>query len=186
MNVDQYLDTLARQLAEAAAVGGPETVELAERLAGPLRATARLVIQDALSDAMTELTLDLAPGTAEMRLHGRELSFVVTPAPGAGAGRAQETGATAGDATSVWPTPGSSVGEEPSDADAADSGTARITFRPPDRLKAQIEAAAERESLSVNAFLIRTLTGVLRPAPTPPPSQASAVSGGNRLDGWVL
>ena len=28
----------------------------------PLRATARLVIQDALSDAMTELTLDLAPG----------------------------------------------------------------------------------------------------------------------------
>jgi hypothetical protein len=186
MNVDQYLDTLARQLAEAAAVGGPETVELAERLAAPLRATARLVIQDALSDAMTELTLDLAPGTAEMRLHGRELSFVVSGAVRPGDDPTPMTEATPAEGAGAWPAAGSSVGEEPGDADPGDSGTARITFRPPDRLKAQIEAAAERESLSVNAFLIRTLTGVLRPSPPPPPSQPSSASGGNRLDGWVI
>jgi HicB family len=39
--------------------------------------------------------------------------------------------------------------------------TARINFRPPEHLKARIEAAAARDGLSVNAWLVRVTSGVL-------------------------
>jgi hypothetical protein len=77
MNLDVYLTALTRQLGDAAALGGDDMVELAERLATPLQSSVRLVLQDALSDAMQELTLELAPGSAEMRLRGRDIAFVV-------------------------------------------------------------------------------------------------------------
>jgi hypothetical protein len=169
MNLDTYLTALTRQLADAAALGGDEMVELAERLAAPLQSTARLVLQDVLADAMQEVTLDLAPGSAELRLRGREISFVVTrPA-------APESG---GEGVAEPQEPG-----EP--AESGEVGTARISFRPPDRLKAQIEAAAEREGLSVNAFLVRTLTAALRPAAATPARSSQRLLGGERLEGWV-
>jgi hypothetical protein len=59
---------------------------------------------------------------------------------------------------------------------------ARISFRPPDHLKARIEDAAEREGLSVNAFLVRTLTGALDPGGAPSPRTDS--QGASRVEGW--
>lgn len=177
MNVDLYLTALTRQLADAAALGGDEMVELAERLAAPLQSTARLVLQDALADAMQEVTLELAPGSAELRLRGREISFVVTRPAGPGAVESQPAG------------PGyvTDTGRAAEPSESGEAGTARISFRPPDRLKAQIEAAAEREGLSVNAFLVRTLTAALRPAaPTSAPARfGGRAMGGQRLEGWV-
>jgi hypothetical protein len=75
-------------------------------------------------------------------------------------------------------------------ADSGEAGTARISFRPPDRLKAQIEAAAEREGLSVNAYLVRTLTAALRPAAAAASTTVTTrvtrrPLGGERLEGWV-
>lgn len=186
MNVDIHLATLREQLAAAAAMGGAETVELAERLAAPLEAAARLVIQDALSDAMQEVTLELAPGSVDVRVRGRDISFAVTRPP--------VLPVASGDVT-VTPPMAPSV--EAVEDDGAETGTARISFRPSDRLKGQIEAAAEREGLSVNAFLVRTLTAALRQpgaggtglpsAPSAPTAPgARATSGyGNRLEGWV-
>jgi hypothetical protein len=178
MNVDVHLLALTRQLADAAALGGDEMVELAERLALPLQSAARLVLQDALSEAMQEVTLELAPGSAEMRLRGRDIDFVVTRPSGSPA-------AVDGDDVAMASSAGADDGasEPPSEA-----GTARISFRPPDWLKAQIEAAAEREGLSVNAFLVRTLTAALRPTlQKPAPTDLGTPQGrsGSRLDGWV-
>ena len=179
MNLDVHLATLTRQLADAAALGGDEMVELAERLASPLQAAARLVLQDALSEVMHEVTLELAPGSAELRLRGREVSVVVNrpTAPTTPAADA----ATPSDATMA------PLEDEPAEG-GSEAGTARISFRPPDRLKAQIEAAAEREGLSVNAFLVRTLTAALRPpAPRVTEADGPARGGrGERLDGWVF
>lgn len=188
MDVNLYLTRLREQLAASAAVGGDETVELAERLAAPLEAAARLVIQDALSDAMQEITLDLAPGMVDVRVRGRDIAFVVTrpaaPVPAVPAATA-----------SSEPSHGAIMASPRDDAGAdlsSEAGTARISFRPPDRLKAEIEAAAEREGLSVNAFLVRTLTAALRegrtPPPTPPrsaPGQLTQRGSGQRLEGWV-
>lgn len=177
MNLDVHLMALSRQLADAAALGGEEMVELADRLAAPLQASARLVLQDALSEAMQEVTLELAPGSAELRLRGRDVDFVVTPPPAPSA---------AGDAmTAPLRLTKDDADQEPS----AETGTARISFRPPETLKAQIEAAAEREGISVNAFLVRTLTAALRPAPERPLNVDRGVPegrNGSRLEGWVF
>jgi hypothetical protein len=65
---------------------------------------------------------------------------------------------------------------------AEDEGvTARINFRPPEHLKTRIEEAAGREGLSVNAWLVRAVSGVLGAArPEKRPS-----SGGQSFTGWV-
>lgn len=180
MNLDPHLLNLSRQLADAAALGGDEMAELAERLAAPLQASARLILQDALSEAMQEVTLELAPGSAEMRLRGRDIDFVVNRP-------SSPVGDVSGhDDVTVMPLRISKddAGQEPS----AESGTARISFRPPEALKAQIEAAAEHEGLSVNTFLVRTLTAALRTAPQRPLKVDPGVRegrNGSRLEGWV-
>lgn len=169
MELNTYVDALQSQLALAAAAGGNEAVEMAERLSAPLDAAARLVLQDALSDAAQEITREMAPGSVEVRLRGRELSFVVTPA--ASFGSAEET--SAGDVQGAG-----ARGSEPS----GEGATSRISFRPPDHLKARIEDAAEREGLSVNAFLVRTLTGALEPGRAS--STRTDSRGATRVDGW--
>lgn len=172
MELTRYVDSLQQQLAVAAVAGGPEAEAVAERLAAPLDSAVRLTLQEAVVDAAAEITLALAPGSVDVRLAGRGLAFVVTPAPS--------------EASAEMTSP-----VTPSAADEGDEGgTSRITFRPSDRLKADIEAAAEQQGLSVNAFLVRTLTGAVRgagsagPAATPATAQ-STQSGGQRLSGWV-
>ncbi|MFC7489380.1 MULTISPECIES: histidine kinase [unclassified Knoellia] len=173
MELTRYVDSLQQQLAVAAAAGGPEAEAVAERLAAPLDSAVRLTLQEAVVDAAAEITLALAPASVDVRLAGRGLAFVVSGAPEA----------TTPVTSSVTPSRTTEEGDE--------GGTSRITFRPSDRLKADIESAAEREGLSVNAFLVRTLTLVVRPS-GPSASTASSPSGpvttpqgGQRLSGWV-
>ena len=60
---------------------------------------------------------------------------------------------------------------------ASDDGlTSRITLRLPEGLKASIEAAAAREGISVNSWLVRALS-----RSTAPPSRRP----GNRLQGFA-
>src|SRR2546423_14562482 len=81
MDLALYVDQLQRQLAMAAESGGEEASAVVERLAAPLDAAIRLTLQDALAVAAEEITCELAPGSVEVRLRGRELEFVVTPPP---------------------------------------------------------------------------------------------------------
>lgn len=168
MELGGYVEALRAQLATAAAAGGESAIEIAERLTGTLDAAARLVIQDALSDAAQEITRDLAPGAVELRLRGRELTFVVTPPPAF-----EGVGESTADTSRVG-------GRSPEPA--GEGVTSRITFRPPDHLKARIEDAAEREGLSVNAFLVRTLTAALDLGRTP--STTTDTKGAARVEGW--
>jgi HicB family len=66
--------------------------------------------------------------------------------------------------------------------DSAEGGTARLTVRLMDQLKAEVEAAADREGLSVNAFLVRMLAAAVQSG-SPTPRQPG--EGGNRISGWV-
>ncbi len=65
----------------AAEAGGDEARALAERLITPLDSATRLVLLEALSDAASEITQELAPGSVDLRLRGREPEFVVTQPP---------------------------------------------------------------------------------------------------------
>src|SRR5215471_773707 len=81
MDLTPYVSNLRHELAVAADAGGDDARALAERLTAPLESAVRLVLLDALSAAAAEITRDLAPGSVDLRLRGREPSFVVTPPP---------------------------------------------------------------------------------------------------------
>lgn len=54
---------------------------------------------------------------------------------------------------------------QPQPLPAEDGPSARITLRLPESLKAQVEAAAERERVSVNTWLVRAIARSLGPRP---------------------
>ena len=154
MQISTYVEALQRQLLSAAAAGGPETEEIASRLAAALDAAARLAILDALSDAAGEITRDLAPGSVDVRLRGRDVEFAVTPATAPEA-------LGAGPVVPTEPVTAQQGGEAGEDSD--DAATSRTTLRLPDALKSRAEAAAANEGVSLNTWLVRAITTALEP-----------------------
>jgi hypothetical protein len=147
MDLSPYVDQLRRELAASAELGGDDARALAERLTGPLEASLRLALLSALSSAAEEITSQLAPGSVDVRLRGGDLGFVVTPPP----------------ADEHEPEPAAAP-PPPAPAEADEGGTARITLRLPEQLKARIEDAAGREGFSVNTWLVRAVSRGLDPA----------------------
>lgn len=141
MELGRYVGDLQRQLVDAAESGAEDTRAVAERLAAGLDAVARLVLLDVLSAAVGEITRDLAPGSVDLRLRGREIEFVVTQ-------------------------PNT---EPDSDARVAaivelnDASTSRTTLRLPDALKTLVDEAAAADGMSVNTWLVRAIAASLEP-----------------------
>ena len=156
MELQRYVDEVSRQLAVAAETGGEQARELAARLAAALESVTRLTLLEALGEAAAEITRELAPGSVEVRLRGREPEFVVNVAQD--------------DAT-----------HEPIDY-RDDAAMTRINLRLPDQLKGRIEAAAEREGVSINAWLVRAAAAAVERR-EPRPGRASR--GGQNYRGWV-
>jgi len=175
MDLHPYVDELGRQLLVAAEAGGDDTRAVAERLTAALESATRLVLLDALSAAADAITVDLAPGSVEVRLRGRDPEFVVTP-PEPDAPSSDDPSALA---RSI-PEPVSSPGP-----DTDDGGTSRLTLRMPESLKLRIEEAAGRDGVSVNAWLTRTIADAMDPGHRAPPSGQRGPSGGQRVTGWA-
>jgi hypothetical protein len=179
VDLNPFVEDLRQQLLVAAEAGGDDALALAERLVAPLQASTRLVLLDALAAAAAEITLDLAPGSVDVRLRGRDPEFVVTSPPSD-----DVTGPDATFAPEPVPTATVARATAPSDAEL-DAGTSRVTLRLPEALKVRIEDAAGRDGLSVNAWLVRTLTGALDPTDTGGRGARRAPSAGDRYVGWV-
>ena len=174
MELETYVDKLREQLAVAAAAGGEEAQSLARRLTAALDSAARLTLLDALSAAAAEITSELAPGSVELRLRGGEPEFVVTVPPA-------DTGEQPG---SREPTGGQATSAVVAAAAAGEGATARINLRLPDQLKSQVEQSADREGLSINAWLVRAVAAAVdRGQPGPQHEQRTARSG-QRYRGW--
>ena len=60
--------------------------------------------------------------------------------------------------------------------------SARISLRLPELLKADIDAAASRESISVNTWLVRAARTALNPVR---PANRGEVRSGHHIRGWV-
>jgi hypothetical protein len=133
MQLDNHIQAIQQELAASAATGDEPTSEAARRLSEGLAATLHLHFLDLLGEVALELTGPLEDGRIEVRLAGREpeLAFVPDIAPDAG-----QFG----------------FGEEHS---------GRISLRLPESLKASVEAAAAREGISTNAWLVRAIARVL-------------------------
>jgi HicB family len=138
MQLSQIIEALRSDLNAVAAVGDEQTAQTAERIGIALEGALALRLVDAFSTAAVELNTQLPNGHVEVRLAGRDPEFVfVEDAPQSAEAPAPEDGATA----------------------------ARISLRLADSLKDQVEAAAGREGVSVNTWIIRTLArAVTQPA----------------------
>ncbi|MGX5770158.1 toxin-antitoxin system HicB family antitoxin [Microbacterium trichothecenolyticum] len=161
MQIATHVEEFQRQLAAAAT---PEAAEVVARLATVLEPAARLAILEALSEAAGEITRELAPGSVDLRLRGREVDFVVARPE-------------AEPATEAASHPSGPVALAGAASDDSDDATARTTLRLPDSLKARAEAAAAAEGLSLNTWLVRAVAAAVEPAPPAARGSSSAYTG---------
>lgn len=146
MQMAQFLESLQHDLDAIAAVGDDAVAQAAGRLNQALRASAGMRLLDALSEAAVEVSAQLPAGHVEVRMSGQDPNLVYVEEDRA----------------------------EPAPA-ADDASSARITLRLPDALKASVEAAAAREGVSVNTWIVRTLSREV--APLRGPRLGSRLSG---------
>jgi hypothetical protein len=177
MDLRVYIEDIHRQLAIAAEAGGDEARALAERLAAPLDSALRLALQDALAAAAEEITCELAPGSVELRLRGRDPEFVVT-APPVDPTADYAAGGTEHGEPKRWAPP-------PTSADAEEGGMSRINLRLPDHIKARIEQAASGEGLSVNSWIVRASTAALGRTDLDPRRPPVSGKAPQRYTGWA-
>jgi hypothetical protein len=169
MDLRPYVENIHEQLAVAAEAGGDEARALADRLVAPLDAAIRLALQDVLAAAAEEITTELAPGSVELRLRGRNPELVVTLPP---------ADAPADEV------PEGTVPRAVAEGD--DGAMSRINLRMPDHIKARIERAADSQhGLSVNAWLLRAATAALDRGDLDQRRQPRNPAGAQRYTGWA-
>src|SRR5918995_3760864 len=133
MNITRYAEEIRNQLMTAAESSGNEARDVAERLVPALEAAIRLALQDALAEAAEEITVELAPGSVELRLRGRDPEFVVIAPPA----DPSVDDVTGGEGSTSADRPAwneASRASIPGDDDAR----SRINLRVPEHLKADI------------------------------------------------
>ena len=137
MQIEGYVQALRDDLTRVAAVGDESTARAAELLAVALESSLGRRLQEALGEAALELSGQLESGRIEVRIAGGDPELVLVKDE-----------------------------EESSTADPADEAfTARITLRLPESLKARLEAAAVRDGVSVNTWLVHMLNHAAEPRP---------------------
>lgn len=162
MDLTQYAESLRRELASITRFAGEDVSRAAEMISETLDSSVRLALLDVLTSAAEEITASIDGAAIEVRLTGTQPEFVVSVAhPPA---------------------------EEPEPGEAGDeAGSARVTLRLPESLKARAEAAAGAAGVSVNAWLVRAVSRALDPPPgarpwNPPPGRKGP---GKRYTGFA-
>jgi hypothetical protein len=151
MQMAPHITAIQADLAAAAALGDEATAEAARRVSEALGTSLHLRLLDLLGEAALDVNGQLSAGHVEVRLVGREPELVYVAEPDA----------------AVEPQP------------TGDDQSARITLRLPEALKAAVEAAADREGVSTNTWIVRALSRALDPRAT------TRVRAGNRLQGFA-
>lgn len=176
VNLTKYVEILRGELAVAAEAGGDEARALAERLTAPLESAVRLVLLEVLSAAADEITVELAPGSVEVRLRGMDPEFVVTLPPSDrqfGANQLFEDVSEGSFPASIVP------------GESDEGGTWRTTLRLPEHFKPRIEEAAGRDGISVNAWHVRAAASALESNDRNSRAGRRDQPGGQRFTGWV-
>jgi HicB family len=139
MDMSEYVATLRRELATITRFAGDDVARAAEMLTEAMESSVRLTLLEVLSGAAAEITTRLDEVVIEVRLSGADADFVVTVTPDE---------------------PAAEPPAEHGPGDASDDMT-RVTLRLSEPLKARVEASAAAAGLSVNAWLIRAISGAL-------------------------
>src|SRR3954452_8273859 len=129
MQIDGYVQALREDLVRVAAVGDESTARSAELLAVALESAVGRRLIEALGEAALELNSQLDDGRVEVRFAGSDPELVFVRE----------------EAEELQPS-----GDE--------IMSARITLRLPDALKLKVEEAASRDGVSVNTWIVQSLT----------------------------
>lgn len=170
MRLEHHLAQVQEQLTASAALGDERTKEIAAALTTATAAAVRLALLHAITEAADEITAGLldypgAPGVG-VHLEGDEISVDVRP---------------------------TQLVDE-AEAVRRDDGdpSARISLRLSDALKADIDAAAERDGVSVNTWLVRAASAALAPSPfgglgpnRNPGGRGRSRHDNQRITGWI-
>jgi hypothetical protein len=179
MDLATYVDKFRRELGAAAEAASAEVREAADRLSFAVEPSMRMALLDVLGDATDDITAKLEGAVVEVRLRGRDPEIVVTehapqpPAPPEPPFPPEPP---------LPPEP-----PEPLTGPEADEQS-RISLRVPERLKAQIEQAADAAGQSVNSWLVRAAADQLSRGRTRQEETRDITSIrlpiGQRLSGW--
>jgi hypothetical protein len=172
MELSDYVAKLRGELTSITRFAGEDVAKAAELLAETLESSVRLTLLDVLSAAAADITARLGDTAVEVRLSDGEPTFVVLTAPPeqddepllAGVTRMADELAEAGRRL---------AGDQ-------EPGTARLTLRLPDTLKARVEAAAARDGMSVNTWLVRVAGRALEN-----PGRSGRRGPGQRITGYA-
>ena len=134
MQVETYVQALREDLDRIAAVGDQSTARAAELLAVALESSLGRRLQEALAEAALDLSDQLDHGRVEVRVAGGDPELVYVD---------DETPSATETAEEVF--------------------SARITLRLPETLKTRLESAAASGGVSVNTWLVQTLSRALEP-----------------------
>lgn len=181
MDITPFVAALRQDLQRAAEPGGPEVQAAAERLVYALESAVRLTVMEALAEAAAEITHELPGTSVEVRLRGRDPSFVVT-----------------GSATQLPPEPPAPPEPGIDDGLEGDEVVARITLRLPESLKARAEELAAGRGQSLNTWLVNAARAAATiavdlgstpfgPGATPfgPGAPGRNRASNKRIQGWV-
>lgn len=179
MDITPSVAALRHYLHQAAEAGGPEVRAAAERLTQALEPAVRLTLMEALAQAAAEITHELAGASVDVRLKGRDPSFVVS-GPATHPPEGPPTGTTApeapGDETPGWD---------------GDEIVARITLRLPESLKGRAEELAAHRGQSLNTWLVNAARAAanlhvdVSATPFGPGAPGRNRASNKRIQGWV-
>jgi hypothetical protein len=197
MDLTPYIDSLRRDLLQAAALGDENTQRTAAALAGAVEPSARLALMNALSDLAAEITGALDGTTVEVKLDGKDVRIAIERHDHDDPDDIDET-AFGGRAQSYLKAR-LSGGDGPVDPDdpqqAADwaqamkeagSELSRTTVRLFNDLKTQAESAASDQGMSLNTYISRAVADSVK--------SVKGGKGGNRhgkgrsgrtVTGWI-
>jgi hypothetical protein len=138
MQLEAHIQAIQQDLAATAGLGDEATAEAARRMSEALASTLHLRLLDLLGEAAAEIGSQLSSGRVEVRLAGRDPELVLV------------------------------IDETPDNVQlgAGEELKGRITLRLPEKLKAAVEASAEQEGISTNAWLVRTIAHALESRPS--------------------
>lgn len=148
MELSPYVDTVRAGVTNAAALADEHTQQVAERLGSAIESSTRLALIQALSDAASTISAELAPSSVELRIVGQDPQFAVTVHPA--------------DSAPTYLSPEvESAGTDDPVADGDDEPVARITLRLPQSVKNKIDEVAAADGISTNAWLVGVVTEAL-------------------------
>jgi hypothetical protein len=149
MNLSPYIESVRAGVTNASSLADEHTRRVAERLGTAIESSTRLALIEALSDAASTLSAELAPTSVELRMAGADPEFsVLVPA-------------AEPEPTLLLPDPDAIPEPDGDAADVEDEALVRITLRLPQSVKAKVDERADADGISTNAWLVGAVMDAL-------------------------